>query len=331
MKNYKHFTLLAIVFALAGCVAQKNYPVFQPTQTIARTPTVIPSPTSASTLPDWCKSIDQENGIPVDSILKKSHILYIALILYKDDQTWKYSIKDNSNEPSSDVFPLYETKGGEDTGYSFSLDSADEKHIAIWGQWYETSDPDGTYSLIIRDKESGQDVDIFHTGPADSIEGGWSPDGKHFAFTLYKNSDENNAHYYSLVYSINADGTGLTPLTEKMSLLLERPRWSPDSKKIAIPVWGSRDGYIMIINFQTGNITYYKVAPIIKFRTTLYGYGWDQHEMAWSPDSQWLAYISQHYEHTGIEILNTENGEIYCIENEKIHSVDRLIWNYDNP
>lgn len=338
MASYKWVILhIVLIFTLAGCISKQPQPVIQPTQIFVKEQTVIPSPINTSTA-IWCKDFNQANGIPFDSKLENSYILYKAFPLDNEGNganlTWKFSMKDNSNKSSADTFPYPETKDGQyDDVNGFSLNSADGKHIAIWGHWYEESTPDGTYSLIIRNKESGQDIVIFRSGPAENIAGGWSPDGNYFVFTSYKNSDENNLQYYSLVYAVNADGTGLRQLTEKMySELLERPRWSPDSKKIAIPFRGADGGmHIMIIIFQTGDMARYKVSPIIRTYSTNYG-GWvEQNEMTWAPDNKWFAYISEHHEHNGLEILNTENGEIYCIENKEISGIDKLIWVHDNP
>jgi hypothetical protein len=44
--------------------------------------------------------------------------------------------------------------------------------------------------------------------------------------------------------------------------------------------------------------------------------------MAWSPVSQWFAYISQ-YERNGIEILNTESAKIYCAEIEETFGAEK--------
>ncbi len=64
--------------------------------------------------------------------------------------------------------------------------------------------------------------------------------------------------------------------------------------------------------------------------STIYGYWVEQGEMTWSPDDQWFAYISE-YLHNGLEILNTESGKIYCINNDEDVFIHRVLWRYDNP
>lgn len=321
-------------FILAGCIPETSRPTIQPTQTVIVEETISPSPTNISSLPAWCKGLKQEGGLPAANKLRNSNIIYQAFAFsngkYVDNQVWTVSMRDGSDKLLADNFP--DTEFGSDqydvNGNGFLLDSPDHKHIAIWGHWFESSNADGTYSLIIRNKDNGQDIDVFHSNPAERIDGSWSPDGKYFVFTWYKNIPE----YYSVVYSVNNDGTGLEELTEHINKeTLERPYWSPDGKKIAIPVWG-RDGgmHIMVINFQTGNVSRFKVSPIIRLYPPSIFSGQPQNTMAWSSDNQWFAYISQ-YKHNGIEILNTENGDIYCGENEKILDIDKIVWHYDNP
>ena len=198
------------------------------------------------------------------------------------------------------------------------LYSPDQKHVAIWKN-KDNSSADNTYPLVIQDKQTGQGVEVFRSGPGETILGNWSPNGQNFVFTWYKNVPE----YFSVVYIVNADGSGLRPLTSHLDReTLERPRWSPDGREIAIPVWSNSGGMAMIIiNYLTGETNRLKVSPIMKLNSLM-----DQGEMAWSPDSRWLAYISQANDHFGLEILNVESGEIYCGRNDKNLSIEMMDW-----
>ncbi len=204
-------------------------------------------------------------------------------------------------------------------GNGFLLQSPDGKHIAVWGSFFESSSADNSYPLMLKDKESQQEIEVFYSEPGETIQGNWSPDGQHFVFTWYKNTTD----YYSVVYSVNANGSGLIALTEHLNQeTLERPRWSPDGNKIAIPIW-SRDGGhdMLVIDYQTHKTVRFKISPIIKLASVM-----DQGEMVWSPDSQWFAYISQSPDHDGIEVLNVETGEIYCgIDNKEI-GIEMMDW-----
>jgi hypothetical protein len=331
MKSNKWlFFYFFLEFILVGCITETSTPTIQPTQATVVEATAIPSPANTSSLPAWCMDLKQENGLPASDEVRNSSIVYEAYAFDNEkhviNPVWEVSLNDGSEKLLAGNFPTQKVnndkynimRGG------FSLSSTDQKHVATWG---ESSNPDGSVSLTIRDQDTGQNTDIFHTNTNEYIDGNWSPDGKHFIFTSYKNTRPD----YSLVYAVNADGTGLRVLTELNQEYLERPHWSPDGKKIAIPVWSNSGGIdIMVINFQTGVIKRFKVSPIIRFYPSSTLDEKPENAMLWSSDSQWFAYISQ-YEHNGIEILNTENGKIYCGENEKVFGVEKIVWRYDRP
>lgn len=175
-------------------------------------------------------------------------------------------------------------------------------------------------ALSLLNKETGKKTEVMQAIAPDRIEGGnWSPDGRFFVFSFYKNANP----YYSQVYIVNANGTDLKPLSQpfEFEVLEHRPIWSPDGKNIAIPFLG-KDGWyhIVIINYTTGETMRYRVSQIIKMDSIQ-----DQGQMTWSPDSKWFAYISQ-YGHYGIEILNVESGKIYCGEDNKNLGINMLDW-----
>lgn len=312
-------------FILAGCLAETSTPTIQSIQT---TTTAIPSPTNTSSLPDRCRDLKQENGLPASNEVRNSSIVYQAYAFDNENHVinpvWEVSLSNGSEKLLSEKLPT--TPNTDDIiSNGFTLYSSDEKHVAIWEYSFETISSENTYPLIIRNKDNGRDIVVFQSNLGESIQGNWSPDGNYFVFTWYKNIPE----YYSMVYLVNADGTELKELTPHINYeILDRPYWSPDGKKIAIPIYSP--GYIIIINVQTSGIKRFKVSPIIKLYPSSIWDSKPQSTMLWSSDSKWFAYISE-YEHNGVEILDTENGNIYCVENEKIFGVEKLVWRYDNP
>lgn len=184
---------------------------------------------------------------------------------------------------------------------------------------YSATWKSGDSALVIVDKKTGQRNEIIQTKIPDSIQGGnWSPDGNRFAFTLYKNSET----FYSQLFIVEGDGINLKSLLPIFELeVLTRPIWSPDGQMIAVPFLG-KDGWyhIAIINHASGSIQNYKVSPIIRMNSIQ-----NQGELVWSPNSKWIAYISQ-YEHFGIELLNIESGEIYCGSDNKKLAINMLDW-----
>jgi hypothetical protein len=320
-----------LAFSMAGCITETSTPAIQPTQTTIIEAPAIPSPTNASSLPARCRDLKQENGLPASDKVRGSSIVYEAYALDNENlvtnPVWEVSLNDGSEKLLSEKLPT--TPNTDDViSYGFTLYSSDGEHVAIWKYSFEPIKPENTYPLIIHNKDNSKDIVVFQSNPGESIQGNWSPDGNYFVFTWYKNIPE----YYSVVYSVNADGTGLKELTGHIDKeTLERPYWSPNGQQIAIPVWSKSGGMdIMIINYQTDEIKRFKVSPIIRIYPSSIWDSKPQTAMLWSSDSEWFVYISQ-YEHNGIEILNIENGSIYCVENEKIFGVEKLVWRYDNP
>lgn len=340
MTNRKWFLpSIVVLIILAGCGTETSKPIIQidsVTPTISYLSSTVPSLVTAT----WCTSFIRADNLPVSDELKDSHIVYTAFSRNSKgevvDQDWSLSLKDGSEKLSPSAFPNPWTDSGQYidsekytfNGSGYSLNSPDGKHIVTWKHWsmiYKSSD---LPTLVIQNKMSGQNIEVFRGNSGDELSGVWSPNGNLFVFTYYKDIPE----YYSMVYVVNADGTDLKPLTEQMkSVTFGRPRWSPDGNKIAVPVHdiGVRNS-ILIIDYRSGEVTKFRTSPSINMGSTTYGDWVEQGEMIWSPDSQWFVYISE-YIHNGIEILNTESGKVYCVDNDEGVSIHRVLWRYDNP
>lgn len=101
---------------------------------------------------------------------------------------------------------------------------------------------------------------------------GAAPDGRQFAFTAFQ-PDESNA-----LYQVNADGSGLTLLTDSVDFMVA-PQWSPDGTQFAVI---SRER----ITFWTaaGTLARQIENPDEPNYVTVDSFGW-------SPDGQQLAVI----------------------------------------
>ncbi len=224
----------------------------------------------------------------------------------------RYSLLWNqiSNDPEA-----YESQSGVNGLYLYSTDG---NHLAKWKYNVDKSNPDPSYPLTIQSKKTGHEVEVFRTSAGEMILGNWSPDGQHFVFTWYKNSE----NYYSVVYMVNADGSELRPLSEHIDHSIPgRPLWSPNGKKIGVPVLIGSSMKLLVVDLSKNEVKGFSISPVIKDNDLV-----DQGEMVWSPDSQWFAYISQ-IEHLGIELLNTNNGEIYCGDDHDIRmGIYKLDW-----
>jgi WD40-like Beta Propeller Repeat len=188
------------------------------------------------------------------------------------------------------------------------LDSPDNKESAVWQS--------GASALIIRNRNSNE-VKVIDTGNLDTIDGVWSPDGKEFIFSYY----QNNENYYSQVLSVDADGTDLHPLTEKyIGAVLGTPHWSPDGQKIAFVRDVLLDRYLTTLDLSTNQEKSFKVSPSWNYPIL------PHNEIVWSPDSRWVLYVSV-AGHLGIEALNLDTGDIFCVTNNSQNStIEMMDW-----
>jgi Tol biopolymer transport system component len=83
-----------------------------------------------------------------------------------------------------------------------------------------------------------------------NIEPNWSPDGGKIAFV--SDRDDRGVGPYlnpGEIYTMNADGSGLTRLTNSPTILDFSPAWSPDGQKIAFTSF--RDGTFQVYTMNT--------------------------------------------------------------------------------
>jgi hypothetical protein len=213
--------------------------------------------------------------------------------------------------PYSPVWELLSTSSNIDTYQMGVYHSPNGKYAAIWNP--------GDEWLIIKNMETDLERKIIQTDSPNTIWGGsWSPNSEYYAFSYYKDGNP----YYSDVYLIKPDEDDLISITDPFDYgLMNQPIWSPDGKKIAVPMLAADGGYAIVIIIPGENkVDQFKVSQIIRMHSIQ-----DQGTIAWSPDSQWIAYISE-YIHKGVEILNTNNGKIYCTQNDDTNFAYIIDW-----
>ena len=112
----------------------------------------------------------------------------------------------------------------------------------------------------------------------DGFEPAWSPDGTKIALTVKRDTRFEGFSTYN-IYTINADGTGFTPLTPYLNSgfdLFYNPSWSPNGAKLAMGFTGESSGtHISVMNSDGSGFT------LLKSGGT---------PTSWSPDGTRIAY-----------------------------------------
>ncbi len=109
----------------------------------------------------------------------------------------------------------------------------------------------------------------------------WSPDGQSIAYF----SDESGTYALHVAPQLGATVAGAAPV-RKFPLAAEpayyfQPKWSPDSKKIA---FHDNRLNIYVLDTVTGKLS------IINGKDVYGGFSDRSYDLAWSPDSRWIAY-----------------------------------------
>lgn len=122
----------------------------------------------------------------------------------------------------------------------------------------------------------------------------WSPDGNKLAFVTYRLFDSSNGQFKSLnVWLMNADGSGLRPITSDPKRTFYDVTWSPDGRKLAATcalVEISKKGEV---SYSSANVCIVSadgsgVVPVTRFmnnQTVI-------ENIVWSPDGRKIAFLS---------------------------------------
>ena len=137
-----------------------------------------------------------------------------------------------------------------------------------------TSTRDGNPEIYVMDADGENQIRLTRHPQEDKMPS-WSPDGKKIAFVSMRNGGINQ------IYVMDSNGENVRRITQGIFDL--NPAWSPDGRTIAY------DGY------EDGeeNRKIHLIAPDGTNRRRLAG-DIPSHDMeaAWSPDSQWIAFVS---------------------------------------
>ena len=115
----------------------------------------------------------------------------------------------------------------------------------------------------------------------------WSPNGKQIAFASDADGDPE-------IVLMNADGTGITQLTNNRGVADFGPAWSPDGKQIAFTSDRDGNGEIYVMNVDGTGVTRLTNNAAFDFLPV------------WSPDGKQLAFVSNRNGYFHIYIMNAD-------------------------
>ena len=126
--------------------------------------------------------------------------------------------------------------------------SPDARRIAF------VSGRDGNWNIYVANADGSGTTRLTHHAASD-WRPSWSPDGRRIAFVSIRDSDRSSFPPNSDIYSVNADGTELTRLTDN-DMVNGAPAWSPDGRRI---VFSSSRGHgrsgVFVMNPDGSEIT----------------------------------------------------------------------------
>ena len=137
--------------------------------------------------------------------------------------------------------------------------------------------------VVVNTKTGKREKEVVFKELGEILNPTWSPDGMRIAFTSKAEGDWQ-------VYVMNADGSGITRLTNIVGGAI-RPAWSPDGQLIAFEAYGD----ILVMNPDGGNVT------------NLTNDGRGNGAPCWSPDGTSIAFQSHRDNNAEIHIMSS-NG-----------------------
>jgi len=158
--------------------------------------------------------------------------------------------------------------------------------------------------------EEGITRNLTESSGAHDREAAWSPDGKYIAYL----SDISGEYE---IYIEAQDGLSEpVRLTENADTYKFTFSWSPDSKKI---LWSDKKLRLQYVHVETK-----EVKPVDQSLV------WEFNQFCWSPDSRWIAYVTQlPYSNFGkIMLFDTETGGKYAVTDDWYTS-NSPVFSYD--
>jgi TolB protein len=216
-----------------------------------------------------CEKANDGRIINVDRIVYESNDkIYLIdadgsnnMQLTSSDRSYRISSHNWSSDRTKIIFSMYQyfytypnATSTPRERYTINTDGTGFTQITT-GDNIEGSDlkysPDGTQVVYQNDdkiykvnSDGSNEVQLTQDNSSVDSQPDWSPDGTKIVFNRSKYGPRNSYGYrgpliFSELYTINADGTGLTPLTTDSNIDERHPIYSPDGTQIAYSSWDS--------------------------------------------------------------------------------------------
>ena len=132
----------------------------------------------------------------------------------------------------------------------------------------------------------------------------WSPDGRQIVFHRVVGSRFNHE-----LFRINADGSGLTQLTDTPNSLESHPSWSPDGRQIAFAAEDAgAESEAQPAAGDDGTLQVYVIAADGSARTQLTSPPGRSFAPSWSPDGRQIAFSSDRDGNWEIYVMNRDGS-----------------------
>ncbi len=180
--------------------------------------------------------------------------------------------------------------------------------------FYADWSPDGQKIAIISDRSGNWNIWLIHTDGShpqaltsdhQATSPSWSPDG---SMITYATDRESGMRFWTDLWTMKSDGSLQRPLSQTPNLKDLFPAWSPDGKGLsflmldmaAVPAWR-----IMLMDMESRQSHEIGSDRILSTR------------LAWSPDGQKIAFVSDRSGQPELWIMNRDGNEARPVTQDK--------------